>query len=240
MEFLTNPPEIHNSTDTIPDYYTLHKKAGLRTTVGITCILSIAGSMLIILSYVLFRDLRTKARLILVHISLADFGVAVANLFGIAYQFDRFYQPYGNASSQSVDTLCKAQAFVAHFSTISSVLWTMTLAAHMYNVVMKLSHEANKENKWFVPVSCIICYGFSSFVNVWMICTNKLGFSPHDTYGWCGTIMHAGVEDRSIDYMSLVFGYYLWIFLTFAFIIVIYLALHFYVRREVNIYSELP
>lgn len=222
------------------DNYTLHKHTGLRIAVGVTCFLSLLGSLLIILSYVLFKDLRTSARLILVHLSVADFGVAAANLFGEAYHFDHhFNRSLSLLTPRSLDRLCKAQAFVAHYCTISSVLWTMALAAFMYTVVTKLKSSTVITDKGFMRFCYVFCYGMSLLVSVWMICTDRLGFSPYDTAGWCGSIIHKlePHEDEHrhpIDYMTAVFGYDVWIVLTFVFIIVTYLSLHFYMREEVS------
>lgn len=226
------------------DNSTLHKHEGLRIVVGITCFSSLLGSLLIILSYVLFKDLRTRARLILVHLSIADFGVAASNLFGEAYHFDNHFNwTLNELTPISVNRLCKAQAFVAHFSTISSVLWTMALAAFMYIVVTKLK-EVMADDKWFMKFSYLFCYGMSLVVSVWMVCTEKLGFSPLGTAGWCGTIIRklelfnsseVGVKGGDIDYMTAVFGYDIWIILTFVFIIVTYLSLHLYMRQEVSV-----
>ena len=241
----------------VPDYdiepatedYWAKTEKGVYAVAGTTCCLSIIGSVLIIFSYLFFKDLRTNARLILVHISLADFGVAACNLFGIAFKFERFLnvtlQPsHFKFTSTTVKHLCKAEAFIAHFSTLSSVLWTMALAAYMYAIIIsKLNNsnnsDENKQGKWFVRISCVICYGLTIFVDVWMFCTGKLGYSPSYTSGWCGTIlMHKPLEEKIKDYMSVFFGYDLWIILTMFFIIVIYLSLHFYVRNEVSIYCE--
>ena len=156
--------------------YVAHAEPGLRSVVGVTCCLSILGSVFIILSYLLFPGLRTNARLILLHLSLADFGVAASNLFGIAFRFERFYVPPKNGSTipvdiltpSSVNNLCKAEAFIAHFSTISSMLWTMALAAFMYNVSIVNSKRPNdpddkERNKWFMRSCYVICYGLAFF-----------------------------------------------------------------------------
>ncbi len=80
----------HN-TDERGAHDMLHKHKEVRVVVGITCTLSIIGSLLIILSYLCFRDLRSRARLILVHISIMDCGVGLSNLIGAWVYFDRFY-----------------------------------------------------------------------------------------------------------------------------------------------------
>ena len=229
----------------LPHYVArVEKEDALRAVVGVTCFLSIVGSLLIILSYLLFKDLRTTARLILLHLSLADFGVAFSNLFGDVYKFYRFancatldrpdlpllYPPLQN-------NLCIAQAFFAHFSTISSVLWTMMLAAYMYTVVTKIK-EGPESNRWFMFFSYAFCYGMPLALNIWMLSTHKLGFSPFDTSGWCGTIItnaHEVAEHHRRDYVTAVLGYDLWIVLTTVFIVAIYVSLHFYVRKEVGV-----
>lgn len=241
-------PDEEGATDTtncsLPDYMiVINKDKALRAVVGVTCALSIFGSLLIILSYVLFKELRTNARLILVHLSLADFGVAFSNLFGDWYRFYQYAPPCATnvpgmplLSPPSVNRLCIAQAFLAHFSTISSVLWTMMLAAYMYTVVTKIK-EAPLGNMWLMGFSYLFCYGMPLVLNIWMVCTGKLGFSPYDTSGWCGSILtDAHVIDgrHNKDYFTAVLGYDLWILLTIIFIMAIYFSLHFYVRREVS------
>ena len=227
----------------IPDKI-VYKPLVFKVVVGTTCALSILGSLLIIISYVLFKDLRTQARLILAHLSVADLGVGASNLFGIAYGFDSHFNNSNTAgdswllSPPSVDKLCKAQAFTAHFFTISSVLWTMALAVYMYTVItrLKLVALAVKVSRSFLWSSCVFCYGMSLLVTVWMLCTTppKLGFSPYDAGGWCSTIIYKKDHHKvKINYMSSILGYDLWIITTCIFIIAIYTSLHFYVRQEV-------
>lgn len=49
------------------------------------CVFSVVGSLFIIASYALFRDLRSRTRQILVCLSIADLGVALANGVGVLY-----------------------------------------------------------------------------------------------------------------------------------------------------------
>ena len=57
-----------------------HKQISVRVAVWITCSLSMLGALLIIFSYVCFKTMRSRAREILVHISVMDFLVAASNL----------------------------------------------------------------------------------------------------------------------------------------------------------------
>ena len=241
MELLgiESPGEFPNNitTTTMAPVSFLRKGQGVRAIVGVTCVLSIIGSSIIILSYFLFRDLRTNARLILVHLSLCDLGVSLANLCGDSIDFGlHFNLTNGNRGELRplrFEYLCKTQAFIAHYFTISSVLWTLMLATYMYAVTTKLSRLSKKENRWFNICSCITSYGVSLGNCVWLLLTHRLGYSPANTSGWCGSIMWK-VAKREVDYMAIVFGYDIWIGLTCIFIIVIYLALLIYVRQEVR------
>lgn len=249
---LTELPLIDENTTTRPPTlapsFLLHKNDGIRSVVGVTCLLSMAGSILIIFSYLVFRDLRTKARLILVHLSIGDFGVALANLFGVAFRFDRYFQPpphhhhhqhsrlVTQLEPKSMDNLCQAQAFVAHFSTISSVLWTIILAVYMYTFITKeaskLSTNANKAFNKFMSFSYLFCYGLALFITLWMFLTKRLGFAPYESSGWCAIIERSVYHE---DYIAVVFGYDLWIVLTFILIIVIYISLHVFIKQEVRL-----
>ena len=67
------------------------KDVGIRSVVILTCSLSVLGSLAIILSFACFRQLRSKPREILLHISIMDLGVSLANLLGAAVYFDQYY-----------------------------------------------------------------------------------------------------------------------------------------------------
>lgn len=217
------------------------KDTGVRVVSGISSALSILGSVLIILSYVCFRSLRTRARLILVHLALADMGVGFSNLVGIIANFDRFYrhhhsfdetEPY--KPNMTIDILCKAQAFTALYCTLNSVLWTTCLAVYMYMLIM--SQKQLKHLLWFL---CIVCYGIPMLVTGWMMCTQRLGFSPYDSSGWCSVIvmrpfMEHEVLVSKVDLVSTIFGYDLWIFLTIVLIVVLYISVYSYVKLRVS------
>ena len=112
-----------------------HKQIGVRVAVWITCSLSMLGALLIIFSYVCFKNMRSRAREILVHISIMDFLVAASNLTGAAVDFDRFYNCSNKTNRlpcpASVDHWCKTQAFFAIYCTLGSVLWTMSLSVYL-------------------------------------------------------------------------------------------------------------
>lgn len=171
-----------------------NKHVALRVTVGTTCVLSMLGALLIILSYFLIRDIQTKSRQILVHLSFADFGVSCSNFIGVTVYFDQYIRncPDGNVSSSpqgkggyvmtvsngvnsvvscgALRGLCKAQAFFAGYSTLASVLWTLCLAVYIYCLVV---HSSKRVHLKVVYVAYLLCWGLPLFVSLWLIATGR-------------------------------------------------------------------
>ena len=226
------------STTTAQDFY--EKNVSVRAISGLSSALSILGSALIILSYLCFRSLRTRARLILVHLALTDMGVGIANLVGIIVNFDQYF-PHGdlpaNVAQQpnlSIVNLCKTQASVAEYCTLSSVLWTSCLAVYMYLLIV---NKNSKQTKMFLWFSYVFCYGMPLLVTVWMLCTERLGYSPYNSSGWCSTVLvkpYYGGSKAGIDVMAAIIGYDMWIILTIVLIAVLYISVFSHVRLQVQ------
>ena len=213
------------------------KSVGIRTVVGVTCSLSIIGSALIIFSYVRFKELRTYTRLILLHISLMDLGVALANLIGVTVYFDGYYLrnlPEGSTYNVSlaVNYSCYAQAWVAVFCTTGSVLWTVTLAVYLYFLVL---HPANVVAQKMFFYLCILNYSLPMFVSLWCLFTDRLGYDPTDSSGWCTLIViDPDPAHHDSDVFSAVFGNDLWVYLATVLIIVLYLGAKLHVKEQVS------
>ena len=122
-----------NVTSALPVVEPVEPSVSLRVTVSTTCALSALGSLLIIVSSCCFKSLRSAARLILVHLSIVDFGVAVANLVGVLFNFDKYYLEGSYTSSrypelkdppETIHVVCNVQAAFAIYCTMGSLLWT--------------------------------------------------------------------------------------------------------------------
>ena len=216
----------------------------MRAVVGVSCCLSIVGSLLIILSYILFKKRRTKAREILLHISLMDLGVALANLIGLSVYFDQYYiyYLYTNNSNTSkvpsyVDGLCKTQAFFAIYCTHASVLWTIALAGFLYFLIV---YQKSRIATYFLWSSYVFCYAVPFLVTMWLVLTKKLGYSPFDSSGWCSLIVtiafdSEGQSYRQINLVTMIIGYDLWIYLAFVTIPIFYLSIRCHLANMVSV-----
>ena len=135
--------------------------ASVRAVVGVTCILSMAGALLIILSYILIKEIRTTTRKILLHLSIMDFTVAAGNSIGVFINFDRYFFDSTDNISAQVHGACEAQAFFSMYGTISSILWTNCMAVYIYLHVMQQPKVA-----WSMYVFYVLNYGLPLIVSL--------------------------------------------------------------------------
>ena len=207
------------------------KDTKLRAVVGVSCCLSILGSLLIILSYILFKKQRTRAREILLHISLMDLGVALANLIGLSVYFDRFYVGHETVPSPAyIEGLCKTQAFFANYCTISSIVWTIALAGFLYFLIIR---HKTRISIYFHRTSRIVCYALPLLTALWLVLTDRLGYSPLDSSGWCTLISSQSMTPRIVDFYAYVFGNDLWIFMATVTIPILYLSIRCHLSNQV-------
>ena len=187
-------------------------------------------SVLIILSYVLISNIRTKAREILVNLSLMDFMCAAANFTGVCINF---YQYLGNSDVRrahgSMNRVCLAQAFFAMYGTISSELWTMCIAVYIFILIM---FQEKKTVNRSMPAFYVVSYGLPLLCTAWFIATKKLGYDRLSGSGWCSVILYQHGQYKPL---TAVFANDLWIYLTVLLVSVIFFSLHCYLKHEVGI-----
>ena len=119
---------ITASTTSAPTFF--QKKANddlNRSLTGITAALSILGTLAIITTYVLWKEVRTPSRKILVYISIADLVIALGYLWSLFNEPD---------PSKDVTTFsgrsCEIQSFVTTCANLCSFFWTTFLAVYLY------------------------------------------------------------------------------------------------------------
>lgn len=210
------------------------KGTGLRVVTGIVCGLSIIGSFLIILAYVLFKNRRSRTREILVNISLMDLGVALSNLLGICINFDYLYYKYKNQPPEYIEGLCKTQTFFAAYCTYGSVFWTICLAAYIYLLIIQYSGK----KMYYILVSCyVISYCLPLLPTMWLMFTGRLGHSRYGSSGWCTLIDYDPVTHKTDIYVTF-FAYEFWMYLAAVLIPLFYIATKCYVSHHEHV-SEL-
>ena len=218
-------------SDNTSDAFLL-KHTGERAVVGVTCCLSIIGSLLIILSFACFKRMRSKSREILLHISIMDLGVALANLIGDAVFFDQYLSRSRSNNTELVRTmeaLCRTQAYFGAYSTYGSVLWTVSLAVYLYLLIL---HHGTNIAVYFVRFAYVFCYGLPILVSLWLVLTHRLGYAPYNSSGWCSLILK-DPSTGDVDLYVTVLGYDLWIYLAMVLIPLLYCSVRVYIMDQV-------
>ena len=152
----------------------------------VACVLSIIGSILIILSYILWKDVRkSTARAIVFCLAICDLMSASGYLFAPII----FYVNY-NASQTAEKNrtpipiaACKFQSFWTTFFVLASFFWTSYLALYFVITLVLQKTQWSKKlmiffilTSWTIPfVICISALG-----------SNWLGPARYSTVGsWC-------------------------------------------------------
>ena len=200
----------------------------VRVVVGITCVLSMIGAVLIVLSYILIKETRTKAREILLNLSLMDFIVAAANLVGILVNFDDFLYK-ADHQYLALNDVCKVQAFFAMYATISSILWTNCIAVYIFFHIL---FEGQLKVFWTMLTFYLLSYGLPLILNMWFLFTNKLGYSPYGSSGWCSVIVYNSTTHERYP-LTLIFANDIWIYLTITLVPLIFISLKFHLKYQV-------
>ena len=206
------------------------------TVSGIVNFLSIIGACLIIVSYLFFKSVRTKGRLVLLHISVADLGISLANFVGAVFFFNRHkdesHCSLDDSSNWSeschvLNGLCKTQAFFAAYCTLASFFWTPTLAVYVYLLITDPSRTLST---YLVRFAYVFCWGLPLLISLWLMFTDRLGDTGFG--GWCSLIVETA--DGSISTFVVIFASNLYVVTTFIVVLVLYTATHCYLRLRVS------
>jgi len=217
-------------------------QVGVRVVAGVTCLFSILGSLAIIFSYIVIKSVRSKARELLVHLSIMDLMSATANFIGLLLPYDRYL--YHQTSGPAHDTylcVCKTQAFLSEYGTKGSVLWTLGLAVYLYYRIV--SRDINVI-KWVVRVLYVMCYTLPLYPTLWLLLSGHLGFprEGNSSGGWCAIVIGNDISTSKMVAMQpydesliILMTVDVWVILTFVTTIPIYLIVHLYVRKQVSV-----
>ena len=216
-----------------------HKHVGRKIVSGVTCSLSIIGSLAIILSYIFIKKIRSKARELLVHLSIMDLIYTTANLVGIIIPYDGLlYKPRPEAERNNYERLCKAQAFIAAYGTYGSILWTLGLAVYLYYRIVSPDQRVTKR---VVLMLYVVCYMLPLYPSLWLLLSGHLGYPPPrdalESGGWCTILIKSEINKAESKYdidLLLFMVDDIWIWVTFIIMLPVYLVVHCQIRAEVR------
>lgn len=172
MMFTSSPQSSHATGATTQSFEEEANASTNRILTTISGSLSILGSSFIIVTYFLWKDLRSTSRKILGYISFADFCLAASALEGV-------WRPEMTSS----DILCKAQSFVTTTASLWSFFWTTFLAVFLYMIVVK---KKRREAEIMFKVFHVFGWGIPLVIVGIALGKHKLGNDLDIvTPGWC-------------------------------------------------------
>ncbi|XP_034028104.1 G-protein coupled receptor 157 [Thalassophryne amazonica] len=185
----------------------------------LSCTLSFLGSSLIILTYILWSDLRTTPRSLLVCLSVSDWLSDVSYAYGVWRVFH-------------ADTLeCVIQGAISTFANTSSFFWTVAIAVYLYVFIVRASRRTAD--------SLLVCFHLVSWgvpltITVAALCMNKIGYDASEvSVGWCWVRIHAA--DRVL-WMLLTAK--IWEFLAYLILPVLYVLIRRHIHGAHAVLSE--
>ena len=222
---------MSTGVDNRVDYNVLPRS--MQIIVGAVCIMSIAGCLAIILTYAFVKDIRSKAREMLVHISFMDLTYTTANFVGLSLPYHKYL--FANSTGNPTEygphheiywRVCQVQATFAVYGTIGSVLWTLGLAVYLYyRIVARDAAVTRRLSK----ILYVVCYTLPLYVSLWLLLEDRVGYSSYATSGagWC-------FVNDNVTGLELLMTYDIWLWLGILILIPLYLTTHIHTKLEVG------
>ncbi|ELW68675.1 putative G-protein coupled receptor 157 [Tupaia chinensis] len=191
-----------------------------RAVVLLSCALSAFGSGLLVATHALWPDLRSRARRLLLFLSLADLLSAASYFYGVLQDF----------SGPSWD--CVLQGALSTFANTSSFFWTVAIALYLYLSIVRAARGPRTDRLlWAFHV---VSWGVPLAITVAAVILKKIGYDASDvSVGWCWIDLEA--EDRLL--WMLLTGK-LWEMLAYVTLPVLYLLVRKHINRAHAALSE--
>lgn len=143
----------------------------------VSCVASLVGSFLIIMTFAIWKEFRTIGRAILVFLAIADFFSALGYMFGVLLILT-------NPDQSLYRPMCVVQSVITSFFPVSSFIWTLNLAIYLLAVLVK-----KKNGKAIFKL--LVTFHLAAWGIPLIICSLGLGFKefgPNNSttsVNWC-------------------------------------------------------
>ena len=190
--------------------------------VGITCFLSIFGSLAIMASFVFFRQHRTMVRFLLFNLSLADFLVAIANLVGVSTSYKYIDANETLCATFRNNATCVVTGGLSMYATDCSILWTIAVMSYLY-LALACCRPSKTANVIVTLVSLVFCWGLPMIVLVYFTVKQYFGYEPDFSPGYCTFVRTKDSSIKSSIYIPII-GYQMFLYPAFVILLLISFA----------------
>lgn len=165
--------------------------------IRIISVISCLCSLSVLLSYVVFPDLRQRTFMhIIFFMTLSDFMMNITSIMGFP----------ANGTF-----LCSLQGAMQLYFAVASWFWTTSLSYSVYSIVI------NGRFKFNMTVAYIICWGVPLLLALLPLTTSVYG-APAVDYQWCVLLPKPNSPDWAVVFWSYV-SFFGWLFLCIALMI---------------------
>ena len=179
-------------------YNSISVGTGPAVTTIFSSFFSILGSLLIIITFVAFKEVRTVGRAILVFLAIADFFTALGYMFGAGVYLHYRPKLEEEPPNGSYIPLCKLQSFVTTVFPISSFLWTTSLAVYFFVAIVLRKVQMAKK---MILVFHIMAWGIPLLVCIPAVATNILGpAESRSSASWCWVAFDPHQPDKLVQF----------------------------------------
>ncbi|XP_027699725.1 G-protein coupled receptor 157 isoform X1 [Vombatus ursinus] len=192
-----------------------------KIVVLLSCVLSFLGSSLLIGTHALWPDLRSRARQLLLFLSLADLLSAASYFYGVLQDF------------QDTTWDCVVQGALSTFANTSSFFWTVAIAIYLYVTIVR-SSQGPWAGTRLLYCFHLISWGIPLAITAAAVALKKIGYDASDvSVGWCW--VNIEVEDRLL--WMLLAGK-VWEMLAYLVLPVLYILIRKHISRARAALSE--
>ena len=181
--------------------------------IGITCLLSIVGSLAIMASFVFFRQHRTVTRFLLFNLSLADFLVAIVNLVGVSTSYKYIDANETLHATFRNNATCVVTGGLGIYAADSSILWTIAVISYLY-LALACCRPSRTANVIVGLVLLVFCWGVPMIVLIYLTVKRYFGYEPGLSPGFC-TFVRESNSNTTEEYISII-GYQMFLYPAFV------------------------
>ena len=195
---------------------------------------SIIGSLLVICTFLRWKDLRTIARMIVVFLAIADLFTGIGYIFGsgiyLHYYIITGVCPDDNVTTNTTAypqndstylTLCKAQSFLTTFMPMASFFWTANLAIYLF---FAIALQKINFAKMLMILFHLTAWGIPFVTCLAILSADDFGPSTLSSGAWCWIYYKSSLSHTSYLIIELMAGK-VWEILVCVLALVLYIAI---------------
>lgn len=193
----------------------------------LSCTFSCLGSVLIVLTFFMLKDMRTGSQKIITLLAIADLISAIGYIIGSSN-----YLRHRNLTNDCGNfvPVCVGQATVTSYSSLVSFLWTVILALYFFLIIVfKRVQVASR----LMIIYNIIAWGGPLAIVIPLLVLGRLGYSHFAASNWCYVkdVGHRSLSGNISTIMVILVAGKFWEILSYIVVSVLYIVITVHISK---------